>query len=122
MTAVLCGVRRADSARMLARDRTVMGLLGGEVGGWAVGSDEGVDAGLGAADQQLLDLAGAFVEGHHAGVAEVLRAAVLLDVAGAAVDLDAVVGGPHGGLGGEELGLGRGGAEGLATVDEVGAE
>src|SRR5690242_6433642 len=88
--------------------------------GAPVGSEERVDAGLGAADEQLLDLAGAFVERHHAGVPEVLLGRMLVDVPRAAVDLDRVVRGAYGGLGREELRLRGGYAEGLTTVDQVG--
>ena len=47
-----------------------------------------VDAGRIAADDQLLDLRGALVEGGHPGVAQVALDRVVVDVAGAAVDLD----------------------------------
>ena len=47
-----------------------------------------VDPGRVAADDQLLDLRGALVEGRDAGVAQVALDRVVVDVAGAAVDLD----------------------------------
>src|SRR3954447_5264943 len=55
-------------------------------------SGEGGHSGEGAADQQLLHLRGALVEGRHAGVAKQLADDELVDVAVAAVHLDGVVG------------------------------
>src|SRR6478736_2525363 len=69
--------------------------------GWD--GSEGGDPRQRAADDQLLDLAGAFVERHHPGVAQQLADRVLVDVAVAAEDLEGVVGCADGGLGGEEL-------------------
>ena len=59
------------------------------------------------ADHQPLDLAGALADLGQLGVAQVALDLVLLDVAVAAVDLDRVVGGALGDLGGEQLGLRR---------------
>ncbi len=64
---------------------------GDQGSGWN-GSDEGVDAGLGAADEKVLDLAGVLVEGHHTGVAHVFLDGVLIDVPVAAEGLDRQVG------------------------------
>jgi hypothetical protein len=62
---------------------------------------------LGAADDQALDLAGAFVDLGDLGVAEVALDRVFLAVADPAVDLDRGVGAEHGRLGGKQFG-GRG--------------
>src|SRR5215212_10173234 len=82
-----------------------------------------VDPGRGAADDQLLDLRGALVEGGDAGVAQVALDRVVVDVAGAAVDLDRQVRAFDRGLGRVELrhrGLGR--VRLLFVLQEAGAE
>src|SRR6478672_1978802 len=63
-----------------------------------------VDAGRRAPDDQLVDLRGPLVERRHPGVAQVPLDGVVVDVAGAAVDLDRQVGALDGGLRGVELG------------------
>src|SRR5262249_32660493 len=60
-----------------------------------------------AGDDHALDLGGALADLGELGVAEDALDRELGDVAGAAVDLDGLGGGLHGGLGGEELGHGR---------------
>jgi hypothetical protein len=65
-----------------------------------------VHPGDGPGDDQLLDLAGALEDREDLGVAMPPLDRVVADVAGAAEDLDGVVGDPHGGLAGEQLGLG----------------
>src|SRR5262245_58947597 len=70
-------------------------------------SEECADAGFRAADEQFLDLAGALVERHDAGITQVLLHRILVDVAVAAEDLDGVVGRPDRCLAGEVLGLRR---------------
>ena len=70
-----------------------------------------VDPGRGAADDQLLDLRGALVQRGDAGVAQVALDRVVVDVAGAAVDLDRQVRALDRGLRGKELG-----ARGLGRV------
>src|ERR671938_310549 len=59
---------------------------------------EGVGTGERSPDDQLLDLARAFVERRHARVAEVLADRVLVYIAVAAVDLDGGVRGTDGRL------------------------
>src|SRR3712207_680812 len=88
--------------------------------GTAWGGLEGVDPCEGPPDDELLDLRGALVQRGNAGVAEVLPARVLVDVAVAAVGLDAVVGRAHRGLRREELGLGGRQRVVLAAALEVG--
>src|SRR5690349_10473729 len=78
------------------------------------------DTRQGASDDQFLYLAGALVEGHHAGVAQQLADRVLVDVAVPPVHLEGVVRRAHGRLGGEELGLGGLGRERQSAVHEVG--
>jgi hypothetical protein len=68
-------------------------------------SEEGADAGLGAPDEELLDLGGAFVERHDAGVTHVLLDRVLINVAIPTEGLDGKVCRPDRGLGREVLGL-----------------
>src|SRR4051794_4122815 len=84
--------------------------------------DERVQAGLGAPDDELLDLGGALVERRHAHVAEVALDRVVVHVARAAVDLDRLVGAALRRLGGVELGdrglRGRGPA---SILEEAGA-
>ena len=57
-------------------------------GAQPLGGSHRVDPGRGAADDQLLDLRRALVEGGHAGVAQVALDRIVVDVARAAVDLD----------------------------------
>src|ERR1700738_4747106 len=68
---------------------------------------EGVDTGERAADDEFLDLTGAFVQRHHPGVPQVFADRIFVDIAIAAVDLNGGVGAPDGDLAGEQLGLGR---------------
>src|SRR5437899_5701885 len=69
-----------------------------------LGGDQRVDAGHRPADDQLLDLRGALVERGHAHVAEIALHRVIVDVAGAAVDLDGGVRTLHRRLGRVQLG------------------
>src|SRR3954468_24473274 len=66
-------------------------------------SDHRVLARHRAADDQLLDLRRSLVQRCHTSVAEVTLDGVVVDVAGAAVDLDREVRVADGGLGGEQL-------------------
>src|SRR3954466_5252431 len=68
---------------------------------------ERVDPGQGSSDDELLDLAGPLVQSRNPRVAQVLPGGVLVDVAVAAVRLDAVVGRHHGSFGREQLRLAR---------------
>src|SRR6266511_6082101 len=79
-------------------------------------SAERVLAGERASDDELLDLAGAFVQGRDAGVAQVLPDGVLVDVAVPTVDLHGRVRRPNGDLAREVLGHRRVQSVGFAPV------
>src|SRR3954468_9524304 len=86
------------------------------------GGDEGIDPGLRAADDELLDLRGALVERRHAHVAEVALDGVVVGVARAAVQLDRLVGAVLRGLGRVELGdRGLRGRRPALVLEEPGA-
>src|SRR3954471_19304089 len=92
ISARICGERALRASGRFSRTRPTWSSST-ETSTWATAllRFEGrhrVLAGRGAADDQLLDLRGALVEGGDAGVAQVALDRVVVDVAGAAVDLD----------------------------------
>ena len=73
-----------------------------------------------AGDDEALDVAGAFVDLHPFGVAQVALDRVVVGIAPSAVHQDRLVRGAQGGLGGEEFGGGSGPTAGLALVLQPG--
>src|SRR4051812_1525100 len=76
-------IARSSSPRRSSVPNSAKGSSGVAIVGRLL--QERAHTGLGATDEQLLDLAGAFVERHHPRVPQVLLHRVLVDVAVAAV-------------------------------------
>src|ERR1043165_2047284 len=109
MRCTICGL---SSERGIGPSRGTRGLYA-----FASGARLGdVDPADGARDHEALDLGGAFEDRVDLRVAVPALDGVVTHVAGAAEDLDGVLGDPHGGLAREQLRHGTlAGGEGLAV-------